>query len=161
MFGKKTASSAAEPTVIGRGAVIEGKIRASGPIQVDGHIDGTLIVDGQVSIGPSGEIKGEVAADDIVVGGKVQGKLHARTHLHVAPGGSVRGEARYGSLQIDRGGVIDGTTAQGQAATEAAPATTTAAKPEPARPVAAEKPAAQPLAPQALNAQARTSRVAS
>jgi cytoskeletal protein CcmA (bactofilin family) len=113
MFGRKTAS-AAEPTVIGRGAVVEGKVRASGPIQIDGHIDGALDVEGQVSIGPNGAISGEVTADDVVVGGRIEGMVHARGHLHVASGGSVRGEARYGSLQIDRGGLIDGTTAQGQ-----------------------------------------------
>jgi cytoskeletal protein CcmA (bactofilin family) len=110
MFGKK-ATSAAEPTVIGRGSVFEGNIRASGHIQVDGHIDGTLHVDGQVSVGPQGVITGEVMADELVIGGRVQGKAHARGHLHVASGGSVRGEVRYGTLQIDRGGVIDGTTA--------------------------------------------------
>jgi cytoskeletal protein CcmA (bactofilin family) len=119
MFGKK-ASSAAEPTVIGRGAVIEGKVRASGPIQIDGHVEGALQVEGQVSVGPSGTVTGELVADDVVVGGRVQGKVFARAHLHVASGGSVRGEVRYGSLQIDRGGVIDGTTAHGKAADEAA-----------------------------------------
>jgi cytoskeletal protein CcmA (bactofilin family) len=121
MFGKK-AGSAAEPTVIGRGAVIEGKVRASGPIQIDGHVEGALQVEGQVSVGPSGTVTGELVADDVVVGGRVQGKVFARAHLHVASGGSVRGEVRYGSLQIDRGGVIDGTTAHGQAADEAASA---------------------------------------
>jgi cytoskeletal protein CcmA (bactofilin family) len=121
MFGKK-AGSAAEPTVIGRGAVIEGKVRASGPIQIDGHVEGALQVEGQVSVGPSGTVHGELVADDVVVGGKVEGKVLARAHLHVASGGSVRGEARYGSLQIDRGGVIDGTTAHGQRADEAASA---------------------------------------
>lgn len=124
MFGKK-AESAADPTVIGRGAVIEGTVRASGPIQIDGHIQGSLHVDGQVSVGPNGSIDGELVAENIVVGGRVEGKVTARAHLHVAPGGSARGEVRYGSLQIDRGGVIDGTTGQGKSAPEA----TTAAAP--------------------------------
>lgn len=115
MFGRKTASSAG-PTVIGAGAVIEGTVRASGPIQVDGHIDGTLHVEGQVSVGPNGAITGDVTADEVVVGGRVEGRLTARALLHVTAGGRVRGEVRYGALQIDRGGVIDGTTAQGQAA---------------------------------------------
>jgi cytoskeletal protein CcmA (bactofilin family) len=120
MFGnKKTTASAAEPTVIGRGAIIEGTVRATGPIQVDGQIDGTLHVDGQVSVGPHGAVIGELIADEIVIGGRAQGKVTARAHLHVASGGSVRGEVRYGSLQIDRGGVIDGNTGQGQAALEA------------------------------------------
>jgi cytoskeletal protein CcmA (bactofilin family) len=34
--------------------------------------------------------------------------------LHIAPGGSARGEVRYGSLQVDRGGVIDGSTLHGE-----------------------------------------------
>ena len=43
MFGKKASRSATEPTVIGRGALIEGNVRASGPLQVDGHIDGVVM----------------------------------------------------------------------------------------------------------------------
>jgi cytoskeletal protein CcmA (bactofilin family) len=114
MFGKKTPRSA-EPTVIGRGAVIEGDVRASGPLQVDGHIDGTLKVEGQVSIGPNGVVTGELSADEVVVGGRVEGALTARGLLHVTAGGHVRGEVRYGALQIDRGGILDGSTAQGHA----------------------------------------------
>ena len=115
MFGKKSPASA-EPTVIGRGAVIEGKVRASGPLQIDGQVDGTLQVDGQVSIGPNGSVTGELTADEVVVGGRVEGRLTARALLHVTSGGHVRGEVRYGALQIDRGGVLDGTTVQGHAA---------------------------------------------
>ena len=113
MFGKKQAATT-EPTVIGRGAVVEGTIRLSGHIQVDGHIEGKLEVDGQVSVGPNGSINGEVIADELIIGGKVEGKASAKSHLHVASGGSVRGEVRYGSLQIDRGGLIDGRTGHGQ-----------------------------------------------
>ena len=116
MFGKKSsrAASSAEPTVIGRGAVIEGTIRLSGHVQIDGHIEGRLEVEGQVSVGPNGSITGEVSADELIIGGKVDGKAVARQHLHVASGGAVRGEVRYGSLQIDRGGLIDGNTGHGQ-----------------------------------------------
>ncbi|HEX7480948.1 MAG TPA: polymer-forming cytoskeletal protein [Polyangiales bacterium] len=124
MFGSK-ASSAAEVTVIGRGAVIEGTIRAQGRIQVDGKVEGSLLVQGQVSVGPTGSVVGEVVADELVVGGRLEGKVTARTHLHVVSGGSVQGQAHYASLQVDRGGVLHGTTTQGDAEVEAA-----SAKPE-------------------------------
>ena len=117
MFGRKS-KAAGEPTLIGRGAVIEGTLRAQGRIQVDGTIDGTLEVQGEVSIGPSGSVVGVLVADQLAVGGSVQGKIHARGHLHVLAGGAVRGEVRYDTLQVDRGGVIDGTTSQGEAAVE-------------------------------------------
>jgi cytoskeletal protein CcmA (bactofilin family) len=110
MFGSKPA----EPTVIGRGTVIEGIVRTSGRIQIDGQIDGTLEVDGHVSVGPNGRVTGEVVADDLVVGGRVEGRVTARKHLHVASSGSVRGEVRYGTLQVDRGAVMDGSALHGE-----------------------------------------------
>jgi cytoskeletal protein CcmA (bactofilin family) len=117
MFRSKTKANATEPTVIGRGTVIEGTVRVSGRVQVDGQIDGTLIAEGHVSVGPNGSIVGEVVADQLAVGGRVEGKVNVREHLHIAPGGSARGDVRYGTLQVDRGGVIDGSTLHGEAGT--------------------------------------------
>jgi cytoskeletal protein CcmA (bactofilin family) len=114
MFRSKATKNATEPTVIGQGTVIEGTIRVSGRVQVDGQIDGTLIAEGHVSVGPTGSILGEVVAAELAVGGRVEGKVSVRDNLHVAPGGIARGEVRYGSLQVDRGGVIDGSTLQGE-----------------------------------------------
>jgi cytoskeletal protein CcmA (bactofilin family) len=117
MFGSKSKRSAStEPTVIGRGTVIEGTIRVAGRVQVDGQIDGTLLAEGHVSVGPSGSILGEIVAHELAVGGRVEGKVSVRENLHVAPEGVCRGEVRYGSLQVDRGGVLDGSTAHGEGA---------------------------------------------
>jgi cytoskeletal protein CcmA (bactofilin family) len=116
MFGSKskTRSSSSEPTVIGKGTVIQGTIRVCGRVQVDGSIDGTLIAEGHVSVGPTGVVLGELVAEELAIGGRVEGKINVRDHLHIAPGGTARGEMRYGSLQVDRGGVIDGSTAHGE-----------------------------------------------
>jgi cytoskeletal protein CcmA (bactofilin family) len=114
MFGNKSKNAATEPTLIGRGTLIEGTVRVSGRVQVDGAIDGMLVAEGPVSVGPSGSIIGEVVAHELAVGGRVEGKVSVREHLHVAPNGVCRGEVRYGSLQVDRGGVLDGSTAHGE-----------------------------------------------
>ena len=115
MFGSKNKTSAStEPTVIGRGTVIEGTVRVSGRVQVDGQIDGSLIAEGHVSVGPHGSILGEVVAHELAVGGRVEGKVSVRENLHIAPQGVCRGDVRYGSLQVDRGGVLDGSTAHGE-----------------------------------------------
>jgi cytoskeletal protein CcmA (bactofilin family) len=117
MFGSKSktrSSSSSEPTVIGKGTVIQGTIRVCGRVQVDGSIDGTLIAEGHVSVGPTGVVLGELVAEELAIGGRVEGKVNVRDHLHIAPGGTARGEMRYGSLQVDRGGVIDGSTAHGE-----------------------------------------------
>jgi cytoskeletal protein CcmA (bactofilin family) len=113
MFKSKTTASSAEPTVIGKGTVIEGTVRITGRVQIDGKIDGTLIAEGHVSVGPQGSVLGELTAGELAVGGNVEGRVNVRGHMHIAPGGKARGEMRYGSLQVDRGGVIDGSTAHG------------------------------------------------
>ena len=112
MFQRKAA--AAEPTVIGQGAIIEGNLRASGRVQVDGRLEGKLEVDGQVSVGPHGAIIGEVIADELAVGGRVEGKVTARNHLYVAAKGEVHGEVTYASLQVERGAILDGRTLRGE-----------------------------------------------
>jgi cytoskeletal protein CcmA (bactofilin family) len=114
MFRSKGPAVSSEPTVIGKGTVIEGTIRVCGRVQVDGQIDGSLIAEGHVSVGPTGSVIGEVVAEELAVGGRVEGRVNVRDHLHVAPGGIARGEVRYGSLQVERGGVIDGSTAHGE-----------------------------------------------
>jgi cytoskeletal protein CcmA (bactofilin family) len=114
MFAKKPKTRAAEPTVIGKGTTVEGTIRAAGSVQVDGQIDGALIADGHVSIGPNGSIIGELVADDLAISGRVEGRVCVRNHLYVAPGAIASGEVRYGSLQVERGGVIDGSALHGE-----------------------------------------------
>lgn len=109
MFGSKK-THPQEPTLIGKGAVIEGTVRVYGPVQVDGQIDGALLAEGHVSVGPTGSVVGELVAEELALGGRVDGRIQVRNHLYIAPGASARGEVRYGTLQVDRGGVIDGST---------------------------------------------------
>jgi cytoskeletal protein CcmA (bactofilin family) len=142
MFGSKSE----EPTVIGRGAVIEGIVRIRGRVQVDGRVDGTLEVEGTLSVGPEGRIRGEVIAEDIAVGGEIEGKITARKHLHVVRTGKVRGEVRYDTLQIDRGAVLDGRTLHGDDAAAATKVSATAIADEDVE-----------LAPPSLPAKARPS----
>lgn len=113
MFGKRQQTAASSAiTVIAAGSIVEGTLRVRGMVQVDGTIDGTLIADGHVSVGPEGRIVGEVTADQLSVGGRVEGKIHAKNHLHVLANGMVRGNARYTSLEIERGGVMDGNASR-------------------------------------------------
>ena len=109
MFGSKVKADPPGPTVIGKGCIVEGTVRASGPVQVDGRIDGALFAEGcHVAIGPSGSITGDVMAGDLAIGGRVEGTLSVLGHLHIATGASVHGAVCYGSLEVERGGVLIG-----------------------------------------------------
>lgn len=106
MFGKKNA----EPTIIGSGTVVEGKIKVRNSVQIDGHIKGNLEADEHVSIGPDGVIEGELIGGNIAIGGRVEGRVTSRGHLHMVSGGVVIGDVFYTSIEVDRGAVIDGRT---------------------------------------------------
>jgi len=111
MFGRKQASGT-NVTVIAVGSTVEGTLRVKGMLQVDGRVEGNLIADGHISVGPEGKIIGDVTADNLSVGGRVEGTLSARGHLHVLSTGVVSGSARYTTLEVDRGGVMDGRAAR-------------------------------------------------
>jgi len=113
MFGGKHAEG---PTVVGEGAVIVGTLTARGRVQIDGVVEGSVKVQGQVSVGPKGRVEGDLLADDVAVGGEVKGRVVARGHLHVVASGRLRGELHYGTLQVERGAVLEGSTLQGEPA---------------------------------------------
>jgi cytoskeletal protein CcmA (bactofilin family) len=108
MFGGKRQQATGSITVIAAGSVVEGTLRVKGMLQLDGTIQGNLIADGHVSVGPDGKILGDVTADDLSIAGRVEGTVNARNHLHVLAKGVVQGGARYASLEVDRGGIMDG-----------------------------------------------------
>ena len=125
MFGSKAKETPSGPTVIGKGCMIEGTVRATGFVQVDGRIDGGLFAEGcHVAVGVSGHITGDVMAQDLAVGGSIEGNVSVLGHLHVGAHASVQGAVCYGSLTVERGGVLigrvlqDGTDAQLEAAVE-------------------------------------------
>lgn len=88
--------------------MVEGTLRVKGMLQLDGTIQGTLIAEGHVSVGPDGKVLGDVQADNLSIAGRIEGTVNARGHLHVLASGVVQGGARYASLEVDRGGVMDG-----------------------------------------------------
>src|SRR5687767_12607172 len=106
MFGKKRGV----PTVIGEGASFEGTLRLRGALHVDGVVDGNVVIDGSLSVGPQGVVRGDVTADGVSIAGRVEARVAARGHLHMLPGGVLRGDATYQTLQVDSGGVIEGHT---------------------------------------------------
>jgi cytoskeletal protein CcmA (bactofilin family) len=106
--------AASNTTVIGSGAVIEGSIRVQGSVRVEGVVNGVLIVEGSAAIAAGGEVVGDVLADELSIAGRLDGNTSVRDHLHVARTGSLYGDARYGTLQVDRGGVLVGRPVPGE-----------------------------------------------
>ncbi len=110
MFKSKNKSSAGNLTVVAKGDRIEGTVRVAGMLHVDGEVDGSILAEGPVSIGPDGKVKGEVRGTDVAVAGRIEGAVRAKGSLHMLPTGVVEGDAYFDTLQVERGGVIYGHT---------------------------------------------------
>lgn len=93
---------------IGEGVVVHGTITAPGKATVFGVFDGELSAS-EVLIGRSGRVAGRLIADIVEVQGEGPEQLTARQSLTVRSTGHVSGTVRYGRLEVEPGGAIDGT----------------------------------------------------
>jgi cytoskeletal protein CcmA (bactofilin family) len=99
-----------EVTIISSGVVIEGKLSSKGNVRVDGIVKGDVNVTGNVTIGESGDINGQVNADVITVGGKVIGKLNAKEKVVLEGKAVLKGDLVAKILVVEAGAKFDGNS---------------------------------------------------
>lgn len=99
-----------ELTIISTGVVLEGKMKCNGNIRVDGAIHGDIDAVGNITIGSSGKVKGEITAKDITIGGKVDGIVRAENKVVLEAKSMLRGELNTKILVIAEGAIFDGTS---------------------------------------------------
>ena len=95
-------------TVIGRSTSIKGQVSGDGNLRVDGHIDGGLFVGGDVVIGETGVVLGDIKAANLIVSGSVTGNVTVEGNLSIRESGQLVGDVKVKTLNIDDGGVFKG-----------------------------------------------------
>jgi cytoskeletal protein CcmA (bactofilin family) len=119
MFGSKGSSKG--PTkpqgridsLIGAGTTIEGDIRFTGGLRVDGQVHGnvesTADEPGMLVISEQAEVAGEIRVNHVIVNGRVTGPIHASETLDLQAKAHVTGDVHYTRLEIQGGAVVQGT----------------------------------------------------
>jgi cytoskeletal protein CcmA (bactofilin family) len=92
-----------------QGTVVEGKIKATNDIRIDGSIKGDLVCDAKVIIGPSGVIEGTIRCQNAVIEGQFNGILTVSESLNIRETAKVTGEVSYGKLIVQSGAIISGS----------------------------------------------------
>ena len=95
-------------TVIGQDTTIIGCVEGSGNIRIDGRIDGDVSIAGNVVIGESGCVQGNIKTGNLTLDGMVTGNVDCDGTLSIQANGSVVGDIRVRSLNITNGGVFKG-----------------------------------------------------
>jgi cytoskeletal protein CcmA (bactofilin family) len=98
----------ATETIISASTTVGGAVRTGGSIRVDGRIDGPLVAEGTVIVGPDGIIAGDVTAANVHIAGAVHGHVRATYRLEIAEGGELIGDVEVERLAIQDGAVFRG-----------------------------------------------------
>ena len=99
-------------SLIAHGTRIEGNVRFSDGLRVDGEVVGDIRVHEErpsiLVISETAVIEGGVYADHIIVNGRITGAVHARDLLELQPKARIEGDVHYQALEMHQGASIAG-----------------------------------------------------
>jgi len=97
-------------SILGRSSLWKGDVHTGAEsLRIEGGLEGTIFSEGEVSIAPTGAVKGTIHAKHLIVTGYVEGIFRVSECLEIHSTGCVEGEAEVGSLVVDEGGTLQGT----------------------------------------------------
>lgn len=112
MFGINRNKQPPIRTLIGEGTVIEGEVRFSDGLRIDGEVLGDVIATGTgrslLVIGEKASITGRVRAAHVIVNGTVRGPLECEQLLELQPKARIEGHVRYLTLEMHQGAQVHG-----------------------------------------------------
>jgi len=116
MFAAKQAKPNAHvDTLIGSGSRIEGDIRFSGGLRIDGAVTGNIISQdsGTLVLSEQAVVEGEIRVARAVINGKVTGPIHTSESLELQAKARVSGDIYYAALEVHLGAVVQGRLVHG------------------------------------------------
>jgi len=101
-------SNAKIGTIIGKGTVIGGDFTAEKSVRMDGVIEGDVKVAGEIVIGATGRVNGNVEAAAVIIGGEVYGNVTAPERVELTPTARLIGNIKTAVVVIDEKAVFQG-----------------------------------------------------
>lgn len=109
-------------SLIGQNTEIQGEVRFSGGVHIDGKIKGKVIGENDgtslLSQSEHGEIEGEVRSPYIVINGIVNGDMHASRHVELLSNAKIKGNVYYDLVELSVGAEVNGKLVHTPAKTE-------------------------------------------
>ena len=94
---------------MGEDTVFNGLLNYSGTVRIDGKFEGQVITEDTLIIGETGHLMAEISAGIIICMGYVEGNLMASQKIEIHSTSKVVGNIKSPALNIELGGVFDGT----------------------------------------------------
>ena len=110
--GGRMAQPAIEST-IGANTHIKGDIQGDGGLRIDGVVEGTIELTGNLVITESAKVRAEIKANNVSIAGAVQGNV-AANRVEITDTGRVWGDMTVKALLISEGAYLRGQTFMSQ-----------------------------------------------
>ncbi|MDR2339645.1 MAG: polymer-forming cytoskeletal protein [Deltaproteobacteria bacterium] len=89
---------------------IEGSLRFTGLLNIDGRLKGAIIAKGMLVTGTDAVVEGDIFVENLVLSGSVVGNIHATGEVHLNQSAKVTGNINYHTLSIVPGAVHEGNS---------------------------------------------------
>lgn len=109
MQSKDGINSRKVDTLVGKECSFKGNLEApGGALRIDGYYEGELHIGGDLIVGESGKVVGNLVARNIIIAGEVKGSIEARGRLELAPSAKVTGDSKMVTLVVEDGAYLQG-----------------------------------------------------
>jgi len=96
---------------VGRDIALTGEITACDTLVVEGSVKATLVQGRHIEIARTGSYEGAVSIESATIAGTFEGDITVRDLLRITGTGRIQGKVRYGRLEVEVGGEINGDIA--------------------------------------------------
>ena len=91
-----------------QGSRVEGELRFRDTFRIDGQVTGKVSSDGELMVGDSGSVDGEIAVAAVFISGSVKGHVRASRRVEISAKGRVVAEIETPALVIEEGAFFEG-----------------------------------------------------
>ena len=119
MFTREKNSSPTEKTPIGsatlisEGTTLNGDLKSSNDLRIDGSIIGNVYCTAKIILGPAGYVEGNIESQHADINGRVQGNVQVKELLQLRCQCNVQGNIVATKLQIDQTATFNGQCQMG------------------------------------------------
>ncbi len=110
--GSTKSNGASVDTLVGRQTEMQGDIRFSGGLHIDGTVKGKIMADSDknamLSISESGRIEGDVRVPNLVLNGIIEGDVHVTQRITLSSHARVNGDVYYKVIEMNSGAMVNG-----------------------------------------------------
>lgn len=93
---------------LGKGSKVVGTLTFSGPVELDGHVEGEVVAQDKLVIGEAATINAKITGSDVLIRGTVNGDVMASKRLTLKRPAKVKGNLTTTNLSVEEGVVFEG-----------------------------------------------------